>query len=56
MLRVPQQRLFKRDGSEGQCGTADRGRRLRDSEGRLDGIVLLPPHETLIRESSFSKV
>jgi hypothetical protein len=29
---------------------------VRDPEGRLEGIVLLPPQVTLIRESSFSRV
>lgn len=29
---------------------------VRDPKGRLEGIVLLPPQATLIRESSFSKV
>jgi hypothetical protein len=43
-----------RKGKNG--GTDDHGRRLRDSEGRLEGIVLLPPQATFIRESSFSRV
>ena len=37
-------------------GTNNRRKRVRDSEGRLEGIALLPPHVALIRESSFSKV
>ena len=40
----------------GHRGTNDRGKRVRDSEGRLEGIELLPPQFTLIRESSFSNV
>lgn len=56
MWRIPWKQLFDGHENEGEQGTDDRGRCVRDSEGRLEGIVLLPPQLTLIRESSFSKV
>ena len=42
--------------TRGHQETDDRGKRARESEGRLEAIVLLPPQLTLIRESSFSNV
>jgi hypothetical protein len=52
--RVLRKQLFTEH--ENQQGANDGGRSVRGSEGRLEGIVLLPPQVTLIRESSFSKV
>ena len=53
MPRAPWEQLFDKDE---KGGIDDDGRCVRDSGGRLEGIVLLPPQLTFISESSFSKV
>jgi hypothetical protein len=56
VLGALREQLFDEHENEGYQETNNRGRDVRDLEGRLEGIVLLPSQFTLIRESSFSKV